>query len=201
LRKELDGFSKQVSDIVTVQASALGATQVNIFTHHPHLVLHYRSCLSPISTRYDFVAHLRIQKLIMARKRPTETTDSRTIPVVEEQLRIDTEQVETGTIRVKKEIHEKQVIVDGSISHDEMHVRRVPVNQVISVAPPPVRYEGDTMIISVLQEELVLQKRLVLVEEVHVTKTKISKSVEEPVTLKREEVIVEKDAAPGAGLG
>ena len=125
---------------------------------------------------------------------------SKTIPVIEEQLQVDKQQIDTGVVRVRKEIHEKEVIVEGSISRDEMTVQRIPINQIVTNPPPPVRYEGDKMIVSVLQEELVIQKRLVLVEELHITKNKVTKDVEEPISLKREEVIVEKDAR-GADSG
>ena len=46
-------------------------------------------------------------------------------------------------------------------------VERVPVDQFVDEAPQ-VRTEGDVTIIPVLEERYVLEKRLVLVEELHI---------------------------------
>lgn len=54
------------------------------------------------------------------------------------------------------------------------------------------------MIISVLQEELVIQKRLILVEEVHVTKRKTQHQVSQVENLRREEISVEQSVNEGA---
>lgn len=124
-------------------------------------------------------------------------TNTITIPVVEENVRVDKQIIETGTsYTVSKHVEEKQVQIDTELISDEIHVKHIPVNKPVSAAPPGVRYEGDTMIVSVVQEELVLQKRLVLVEEIHITKRKNTKHVQEPVTLRKENVSVTKNTSP-----
>ena len=114
------------------------------------------------------------------------------IPVVEEQVRINKKTVETGRVNIYKDVHEEDVTVDVPTVHEEVNVERVPVNEYVDSAPPSVRYEGDVMIIPVLHEELVLVKRLKLVEELHVTKRKIETHEAQHVTLRKEEVNVNR---------
>lgn len=114
------------------------------------------------------------------------------IPVVEEQVRINKKTVETGSVHVYKDVHEENVTVDVPTIHEEVNVERVEINEYVDSAPPSVRYEGDVMIIPVLHEELVLVKRLKLVEELRVTKRKIETHEAQHVTLRKEEVNVNR---------
>jgi stress response protein YsnF len=55
-----------------------------------------------------------------------------------------------------------------------------------------VRQEGDTLIVPLVEDVLVLEKRLVLREEVRVTKKRRQVRSPQQVILRREEVIVER---------
>jgi stress response protein YsnF len=55
-----------------------------------------------------------------------------------------------------------------------------------------MRYEGDTLIIPVIEEVLVVEKKLLLKEEVHITKYVGETQQEKTVTLRSEEVSVER---------
>jgi len=74
-------------------------------------------------------------------------------------------------------------------------VEHVPVNRYVDV-PPPVRHEGDTMIIPVFREETVVTTRILLVEEVHVRKQVITTNTAHQVELRRESVSAERTTAP-----
>jgi len=73
--------------------------------------------------------------------------------------------------------------------HEEVEVEKVAVNQFVE-SGPEVRYEGDTMIIPVLRE--VMEVRMLLVEELRVTKRKVESNDSQELTLRREEVTVER---------
>lgn len=73
--------------------------------------------------------------------------------------------------------------------HDEHVVQRVSVNELVD-AVPSVRYEGDTIIIPVLKEVLV--KRILLVEEIRITKHTVHSNEQQEVTLRKEKVQVER---------
>jgi len=114
------------------------------------------------------------------------------VPVLEERLRVDRQVVDTGSVRILKKVHEEEVQVDIPILTEQLEVERVPINQYIDTPPPSVRYEGDTMIVPVLREEIVVSTRLVLVEEVRITKRSVETVHSQQVTLRKEEVIVER---------
>jgi uncharacterized protein (TIGR02271 family) len=114
-----------------------------------------------------------------------------TIPVMEEQVQVDKKVVESGRVRITKVVSEQEVPVDIPLIQEEHDIQRVPVNEYVETAPPPIRYEGDTMIIPVVREVLVIQKRLLVVEELHITKTQVQKQDTQHITLRKEEVIVE----------
>jgi len=83
---------------------------------------------------------------------------------------------------------------------EEVEVERVTINRVVEETPP-IRREGDTMIIPLLEEVLVVEKRWVLREEVHVRK--LSKEVHTPqeVLLRNEQVEIERKAVSDLGDG
>jgi uncharacterized protein (TIGR02271 family) len=113
------------------------------------------------------------------------------LPVMEETLTVDTRPVETGRVRIRKVVREREELVDPPLLREDVSVERVPVNRVVE-GPVPVRYEGDTMIVSVLEEVLVVDTRLLLREEVHITTRRTETHTPERVTLRREEVTVER---------
>jgi uncharacterized protein (TIGR02271 family) len=113
------------------------------------------------------------------------------IPVIEEQVHVDKKVVESGRVRITKVVSEQEVPVSIPLIEEEHDIQRVPVNEYVETAPPPIRYEGDTMIIPVVREVLVIQKRLLVVEELHITKTQVQKQDTQHITLRKEEVMVQ----------
>ena len=105
------------------------------------------------------------------------------------------ERVVTETVRLCKRIHEAEEVLDVPVQTEAIEVERVPVGRWID-APAEVRREGDTTVYPVVEEVLVVEKRLRLVEEVRVTRRQETRRVQERVALRREEVVVERDAAP-----
>lgn len=113
------------------------------------------------------------------------------IPVVAEELNVGRRSVEAGRVRVKKVVQEHQEVVDEPVFAEEVVVERVPVNQVVQTAPEP-RQEGDTMVFPVLEEVLVVERRLMLKEEVRVTKRVTEAREPQTVTLRSENVTIER---------
>jgi uncharacterized protein (TIGR02271 family) len=115
------------------------------------------------------------------------------IPVIQEQITFDKRVIESGKVRISKRIVEQEELVDIPIFREEVDVEHVPINQFVD-APPQVRQEGDTMIIPVVQEQIFYQKRLLLVEELHVRKQIIEEHKPQQITLLKEEVNITRSA-------
>jgi uncharacterized protein (TIGR02271 family) len=119
------------------------------------------------------------------------------VPILAEELKIARQKVVTGGVRVHKTVQERTETVDQPIFQENIEVQRVPINQFVE-EPPQVRYEGDVMVIPLLEETLVVEKRLVLREEIRIVKR--SKTVNQPqqVVVRREEATLER-IQPEAG--
>jgi uncharacterized protein (TIGR02271 family) len=123
-----------------------------------------------------------------------EPNEEIVLPVVEERLKIDRQTIETGVLRIHKRVREREEIVKEPVIVDEVEVERVPINRFVDEAPP-VRYEGDVTIIPLVEEVLVLEKRLKVTEEVRVFRKQRTMESNQPVTLRSEYVNVERAAA------
>ena len=121
---------------------------------------------------------------------PEGDTPPTKIPVIEERIRYDTQQRQTGKVRISKQVHEETVEIDETVTRQEVKVERIPINQYVD-AVPPVRHEGEVMIVSVLEEVMV--KRLLLVEELHISKTSTTETDQREVTLRKETVQIHRD--------
>lgn len=113
------------------------------------------------------------------------------IPVTAEELAISKEQVTTATVRVTKHVSERTETIAESGYREEVHVERVPVNRFVDT-PPETRVEGDTTIIPVVEEVLVVEKRLRVKEEVRITRSRKEQRGPQAVKLRSDEVKVER---------
>jgi uncharacterized protein (TIGR02271 family) len=113
------------------------------------------------------------------------------VPVLKEVLDVLTTPVKTGRVRIRKMLHEHEEIVDPPLWRDEVVIERVPINRVID-EPMAAGSEGDTLIIPVLEEVFVIEKRLLLKEEVRITKHQVETHRPQRVILRREEAAVER---------
>lgn len=128
------------------------------------------------------------------------------IPVVEEQPVWHKRTVETGRVRIVKQVAAQTQDIDTAVWQETLQVERVAVNQPVD-GPVSIRYEGDTLVVPVLEEVLVVEKRLMLKEELRIAKHRVESRQPRQVTLRREEVTVERlpagmaaeTAHPGGG--
>lgn len=117
-----------------------------------------------------------------------------TIPVHEEQLQVGVRAVETGSgVRVHTVVVERTEPVDVMLARDEFIVTRVPVDRFVDAGEVPAqRQDGDTLIMPVVEEVLVVERRLRIKEELHITKVRREERHVDSVVLKSEEVRVER---------
>ena len=128
-----------------------------------------------------------LQQEASSRTAPEDTV----VPIVQEELHIGKQKVETGRVRLTKTVQEREVMVSEPSMQEDIQIERVPVNRWLT-EPASVRYEGDIMIIPVMEEVPVVEKRLRLKEELRVTKRQITTQRTEAVRLRTEEVQVER---------
>ena len=111
---------------------------------------------------------------------------------MQEELDVRKRRVETQSgVRVSKTVDEREEVIDQPLSKEEVEVERVAMNVPVD-APSGVRYEGDTMIIPIFEEVVVVEKRLMLKEEIRVTRRREGFRAPQRVTLRREVANVER---------
>jgi uncharacterized protein (TIGR02271 family) len=113
------------------------------------------------------------------------------VPVLTEELDVQKQQVETGKVRITKVVHEHETVVDEPLWRDHVAISRLPMERVVE-GPIPMREEQGTTIISVVEEVLVVEKRWMLREEIHIRKRHTETHQPQRITLRSEEVQVER---------
>lgn len=115
-------------------------------------------------------------------------------PVMQEELQVAKRVIDTGRgIRVNKTVSEREQLVDEPLQRDELTVEHVPVGRVVQEdSLPQMRYEGDTLVVPVLEEVLVVQKQMLLKEEVRITRHRHQVQMPQSVRLRSEHITVER---------
>jgi stress response protein YsnF len=117
--------------------------------------------------------------------------DRRVIPVVEEQAVIRKHKKLTAGIRVRTVVHEAQEVIDEPLATEDIAVERTPLDRWVD-APVPIRHEGDVTVVTLVEEVVVVEKRLRAIEEIRISKRRSVRHEPQQVTLRREEVVVER---------
>jgi uncharacterized protein (TIGR02271 family) len=108
-----------------------------------------------------------------------------------EELDVQKRTVETGTVRITKVVRERETLVDEPLLRENVAISRLPMQRVVE-GPIPIREDNGTTIISVVEEVLVVEKRWMLREEIHIRKRRTETHQPQPITLRSEEVQVER---------
>jgi uncharacterized protein (TIGR02271 family) len=120
-----------------------------------------------------------------------ETGVSETIPLVEEELNLQKRGVATGRVRVRTVVDLVDEFAQTSLEEETVEITRVPIDRVIDQAPA-IRTENGVTIVPIVEEVLVVEKRLVLKEELHIHRHTRSEDVQVPVQVRKQRAIVER---------
>jgi len=118
--------------------------------------------------------------------------DDEILQIVTETATLEKRDVLTGRVRVSTRTDTSDELVSSALERHDVTVTRVTIGREVD-AVPSVRTEGDVTIIPVVEEILVVEKRLVLREEIHLRQTTTSQSVEVPVSLRKQHAVIERD--------
>lgn len=106
----------------------------------------------------------------------------------EEELEVDTRQVEAGEVRVRKEVHTEQRNIEVPVTREEVVIERHPA----SGREVTGQTLGDEEVrIPLMEEEVDVQKRTVVREEIEVGKRPVQETRTVSDTVRREEASVE----------
>jgi uncharacterized protein (TIGR02271 family) len=119
------------------------------------------------------------------------------IPLYADELSINRREVERGGVRVSINTNTREHIVDEPVTNTRVEVKRIPIGRIVEAAPP-VRTEGDTIIIPVMEETIVVERRLILKEEIILRRVHTDERHRERVSLREQEAVIERQPAAAA---
>ena len=122
---------------------------------------------------------------------PPETEPDALLPLAEERLLIGKRERETGRLRLSVLTDTLTETVEHNLRHSHAEIERVAVGREID-AVPPTREENGVLIIPVVEEVLVVEKRLVLREEIHLRVESVEETLRQPVERRVQRVVVER---------
>ena len=112
------------------------------------------------------------------------------IPVIQETAEVTKRVVDRGALRVTKIVSESEEVIPTPTESEEVEIEHVARNVWLK-KPASVRRKGDVLIIPVMEEVTVVEKRLFLREEVFIRKRKVKVPGQTRVTLRHEAIQVE----------
>jgi stress response protein YsnF len=121
--------------------------------------------------------------------------ETATIPLAEERMTVSKRPVERR-VRIRTVTEEFDDVFTEELVSERVDVQHVAVDQEVSEMPE-VRFEGDLTIVPIVEERLVISKRLFVVEEVHIRRMQSVERVEQPVRLRKQRVVVERSESSG----
>lgn len=114
-----------------------------------------------------------------------------TVPVLEEQATLTTREVTKGGVRVSTRTNYIDEVIPVSLAGEDVDIVRVPIGREVA-EPPGVRDDGESIVVPVLEEVIITQKKLVLKEELHIKRRRTMRQAEVPVTRRVQTAIVER---------
>lgn len=122
-----------------------------------------------------------------------ESERTHVLPIAEERAVFETREVpgEKVTVRVVSDTADH--VLREVLESERLVVERIQCNKPVEHVPD-VRTEGNLTIVPIVEEQLVVQRQLVLVEEVHVRREKDVEQLEIPVALRKQRAEIERTA-------
>ncbi len=121
------------------------------------------------------------------------TVPERVLALHAEQVVVDRRRVNGETVRVGTVTRLREQVVEETLVHERVEVERVAVGRVVE-AVPPIRQEGEVTVLSVVEEVVVVERRLVLKEEIRLRRIQVAETHREVVSLREQTAEVTRSA-------
>jgi len=113
------------------------------------------------------------------------------IALVAEELVVGKRTVETGRVDIRTVVDERTEWARQTLMRENVRVEMVEIGRPIDVVPEIREVDGVT-IFPVIEEEMVVTRRLVLARELHIHRERTTEEVAQPVTLRAERAVIEQ---------
>jgi uncharacterized protein (TIGR02271 family) len=120
-----------------------------------------------------------------------QTEDLR-IPLPVEEVSVSRREIKRANVQIALNTRTREQLIDEELTHVRVEIERFPIDQTVE-AVPPIRQEGDITIIPVVEEVVIVERRLVLKEEVRVRRVSTKEQHQETVVLRQQEAVVTRE--------
>lgn len=120
----------------------------------------------------------------------TATEEEGSLQLREEQLQVYTRSVQTGEVRLGKEVVTEQQTITVPVTHEEVVIEHHPASGPVSKTPLG---EGETIEVPVYEEQVNVTKQTVATGEVTLGKRQIQETQQVSDTVRREEARIEHE--------
>lgn len=114
------------------------------------------------------------------------------VPLSEEYLEVNKQWVQSGEVRLRKSVQSSTQSIPVQVEYEEVQIDRVPVNRALAKGEKSEPWwDGDVMVVPVVEEEIVVTKRQVVREEIRISKRRMSRQETVSDTVRSEQISVE----------
>jgi stress response protein YsnF len=125
-------------------------------------------------------------------------------PEREERVLLHAEQAEvtretklTGRVSVSTVTKSREELIDELLTHENVEIERVPIRQLVNEVPT-IREEGDLIVIPLVEEVVVVERRVLLKEEIRIRRVNTTERYQETVTLREQDAVITRKPAETA---
>ncbi len=127
---------------------------------------------------------------------PVTDDGLKTVTRSEERLQIAKEQFETGRVRIRRTIVTEEVTHSIPVSHEELHIERIPIDESEIATAEPVELGEHEHEITLHGERPVVSKTTVPVERYRIGSRIVTEQHEVNETLRKEQIDLDGDGIP-----
>jgi stress response protein YsnF len=120
--------------------------------------------------------------------------DELIVPLYAEGVTVSRRRVAKSVVCVATVTHHRDHLINEALTYERIEIERVPIGQYVDAAPP-VREEGDLTIMPVVEEVVIVERKLLLREEVHIRRVRTTEQHIETVQIREQEAVVTRTLA------
>lgn len=119
-------------------------------------------------------------------------TDGEILPIVQEEASISKRVVETGRVTLHTVVDSREETLNETLSRTDVDVARIAIGRFVET-PPSIEERDGVTVVPIIEERLVVEKRLFLVEEIHLARRTTLEPVSQTITLRSTRAVIERE--------
>lgn len=131
-----------------------------------------------------------------SRATPSGGSGADVLQLFAEEAKVARRTLEVGRVRIATVTHTRDHLVDELLARTHVEVERIPVGRPID-AIPPVKEEAELTIVPIVEETVIVERKLVLTEELHIRRKQTTERFQQTVPLRYQTAQVTRIPAPG----